>query len=498
MYKRTSKGWLKHLDFILFDELSLQVAFILGYFLRQHVFPPYANNTYLSIGIILAIFDLLVAVMMDSMHNVVKRGYWKEFICTVKHCTMVFLLINLWMFSLKNADAYSRIVLYLTYLFHIAIGYGTRLLWKFHIQHRGVLESGKTAMLAVLDVENAVGMVERLISMPLDGYHLVGVVISDADPKTSGEFFSALPTDVDGKYTINNIPIVCSFKEAPHYIVRNWVDSVYISCRGDRPEIREFMSKCSEMAVTIHYHVPSIGRNGSKQFVEKVGGSTVVTSSVNYATPMQLILKRGMDIFGGLVGSMFALIIMMIIGPKIKKASPGPIMYRSERIGQNGKRFKMNKIRSMYLDADARKASLMAQNRVKDGLMFKLDFDPRIIGNEELPDGTRKTGIGEFVRKTSLDEFPQFFNVLKGEMSLVGTRPPTPDEWEKYEFHHRARLSTKPGITGMWQVSGRSEITDFEEVVKLDTAYIQNWSPGLDLRILLKTVVNVFTRKGAM
>ena len=213
---------------------------------------------------------------------------------------------------------------------------------------------------------------------------------------------------------------------------------------------------------------------------------------------MQLFLKRTIDIIGGLVGSLFALIIITIVGPKIKKASPGPILYKSERIGQNGKRFQMIKIRSMYLDADARKASLMAQNRVKDGMMFKLDFDPRIIGNEELPDGTRKTGIGEFIRKTSLDEFPQFFNVLMGDMSLVGTRPPTPDEWDKYELHHRARLATKPGITGMWQVSGRSEITDFEEVVRLDTSYIQNWSLGLDIKILLKTVINVIKGKGAM
>ena len=105
MYKRTSKGWLKHLDFIFFDELSLQIAFILGYLVRQHAFPPYVNDLYMSIGIILTIFDLLVAVMMDSMHNVVKRGYWKEFTSTVKHCTFVFLLTILWMFSLKNTDA---------------------------------------------------------------------------------------------------------------------------------------------------------------------------------------------------------------------------------------------------------------------------------------------------------------------------------------------------------------------------------------------------------
>ena len=150
------------------------------------------------------------------------------------------------------------------------------------------------------------------------------------------------------------------------------------------------------------------------------------------------------------------------------------------------------------MDAEKRKKELLEQNRVKDGMMFKLDFDPRIIGNVITPDGTKKTGIGEFIRKTSLDEFPQFFNVLLGQMSMVGTRPPTVDEWEKYEYRHRARLATKPGITGMWQVSGRSEITDFEEIVRLDTEYITNFSIALDLKILFKTVVVLFTRKGAM
>ena len=229
-----------------------------------------------------------------------------------------------------------------------------------------------------------------------------------------------------------------------------------------------------------------------------MAGVHVLTSTMNSATPGQMFLKRALDILGGIVGSLAALIIMAIVGPKIKKASPGPILFTQERIGQNGKRFKMYKIRSMYLDAEARKAELMKQNRVSDGMMFKLDFDPRIIGNEVLPDGSHKTGIGEFIRNTSLDEFPQFFNVLMGQMSLVGTRPPTVDEWEKYEYHHRARLTIKPGLTGMWQVSGRSGITDFEEVVKLDTEYINNWSLGLDIRILLKTIVSVIKRDGAM
>ena len=150
------------------------------------------------------------------------------------------------------------------------------------------------------------------------------------------------------------------------------------------------------------------------------------------------------------------------------------------------------------MDAEARKAELMKENRLGDGRMFKLDFDPRVIGNRILPDGTKKTGIGDFIRRTSLDEFPQFFNVLKGDMSLVGTRPPLISEKNLYEPHHKARLAIKPGITGMWQVSGRSDITDFEEVVNLDKEYINNWNIGLDIKILIRTVFLVAKGEGAM
>ena len=219
---------------------------------------------------------------------------------------------------------------------------------------------------------------------------------------------------------------------------------------------------------------------------------------MNYATNKQAFAKRTMDIAGGIVGCIFTGIIFIFIAPVIYISSPGPIFFSQTRVGQNGKRFKIYKFRSMYMDAAERKKELMAQNRVKDGMMFKMDFDPRIIGNKILPDGTKKTGIGHFIRVTSLDEFPQFFNVLKGDMSLVGTRPPTEDEVEKYDLHHRARLATKPGITGMWQVSGRSKITDFEEIVRLDTEYIKKWSIGLDIKILVKTFAVVFKKDGAM
>lgn len=205
-----------------------------------------------------------------------------------------------------------------------------------------------------------------------------------------------------------------------------------------------------------------------------------------------------MDIVGGLVGCLFTLIIMIFVGPAIYIASPGPIFFSQERVGRNGRKFKMYKFRSMYMDAEERKNELMAQNKIGDGMMFKMDFDPRIIGNKVLPNGKKKTGIGQFIRKTSLDEFPQFFNILVGDMSLVGTRPPTLDEWEKYEPHHRARMSFRPGLTGLWQVSGRSNITDFEEVVKLDTKYISEWSVKNDLRIIFKTVVSIMQSDGAI
>ena len=147
----------------------------------------------------------------------------------------------------------------------------------------------------------------------------------------------------------------------------------------------------------------------------------------------------------------------------------------------------------MYRDAEKRKKELMAKNEM-NGLMFKIEADPRIIGSG--PDGTRH-GLGWFIRKTSLDEFPQFWNVLKGDMSLVGTRPPTEDEWKQYKPYHRARLAVKPGLTGMWQVSGRSDITNFEDVVKLDMKYIKNWNLGMDVKILIKTVFVVLGGRGS-
>ena len=241
------------------------------------------------------------------------------------------------------------------------------------------------------------------------------------------------------------------------------------------------------MGVTVHQCLNLEASDSNVQVVERFCGYTVLTSCVQSATAFQSFCKRTLDIIGGLVGMLITGLLVLIIGPMIYIASPGPIFFSQVRVGCGGRKFKIYKFRSMYMDAEERKKELMARNQMQ-GLMFKMDDDPRIIGSG--PDGRRK-GLGWFIRKTSIDEFPQFWNVFKGDMSLVGTRPPTVNEWEEYEYHHRSRLAIKPGITGLWQVSGRSDITDFEEVVKLDVKYIRNWSFGEDIKILFKTVLVV-------
>lgn len=264
------------------------------------------------------------------------------------------------------------------------------------------------------------------------------------------------------------------------------VDEVLLDLQDDE-EIQKETERFLEMGITVHQCLTRVSKeNVHTKTVENFGGYTVLSTSIRIASGRQLFLKRLMDIAGGLAGVVVTGILTIFIGPAIYIKSPGPIFFSQERVGKNGRRFRIYKFRSMYPDAEARKKELMDKNNIKDGMMFKMDDDPRII-----------KGVGNFIRKTSLDEFPQFWNVLKGDMSLVGTRPPTVDEWEKYDLHHRRRLAAKPGLTGMWQVSGRSSITDFEKVVSLDTQYITEWSLGLDIKILFKTVEVIFKEEGA-
>lgn len=481
MYKKGSKGWFKHGDFLVLDLICLHIAFVLSYVIRHGFINPYRIEVYRSMAIFLTMADIMIIFLFETLKNVLKRGYYKEFAAIVQQTLILELLATLYLFSVQDGFIYSRITLYAMGLIYLLLTYFVRLGWKRLLRKR--LKDERTSLIIITTESMAESVVHEIVDYSFERYKLAGIVVIDKN--------------MEGQ-SVHKIPVVATVRTAADFVCREWVDEALVVMPPRDPLPEQLINQLSETGITVHINVGQLPEfEGKRQFVEKIGRYTVLSTSINYATDKQLLGKRILDIIGGLVGCLITIVLFVFIAPAIKKESPGPVFFTQTRIGKNGRKFKMYKFRSMYMNAEEMKKELMDQNNMKDGMMFKMDFDPRVIGNKILPNGQKKTGIGDFIRRTSLDEFPQFFNVLKGDMSLVGTRPPTLDEWEKYELRHRARLSIKPGITGLWQVSGRSKITDFEEVVKLDKQYITDWSMGLDFRILFKTIQSVIKKDGA-
>lgn len=483
MYKKESTGWIKHVDFIILDMICLQIAFVLAYALRIHKLDLYGIILYRNMAIFIEVANMLIMFALGTMKNVLKRGHYRNFVMTLQQGVILGAMSILYLFMIQEGQQYSRTIMISTIVIYILLTYLVRELWKYNIRKK-MQDGGTRSLLMVVSEDVAHATVENMKTNNYARYTLAGLVIIDKE--MTGQ-------NIDG------VEVVADVENAAKYVCKQWIDEVLIVTSDAVPYPKKLIEQFTETGVTVHLNLAKIQNvPGKKQFVEKIGDYTVLTTSINYASTKELMLKRLMDIVGGIAGCLITGILFLFVAPAIYIASPGPIFFVQERVGKNGKRFKMYKFRSMYLDAEERKAELMKDNKLGDGKMFKMDFDPRVIGNKILPDGTHKTGIGDFIRRTSIDEFPQFFNVLKGDMSIIGTRPPLISETNLYELHHRARLAIKPGITGMWQVSGRSDITDFDEVVRLDKEYIANWNIGLDIKILFKTVLVVFKKDGSM
>jgi len=279
-----------------------------------------------------------------------------------------------------------------------------------------------------------------------------------------------------------------SIKDLEYIVHEKGIDQIYFMHRkNDSVDIQPYIDICMEMGVTVRIIMNSYRAEGAHSYVSSVGTYPVLTYHRVSLNASSRAVKRVIDIFGSLVGIILSSPIMLItaLAIWIESKGKGNVIFKQERVGLNGRHFYMYKFRSMCVNAEQMKAQLMKENQMNSNLMFKIQNDPRI------------TKVGKFIRKTSIDELPQFFNVLKGDMSLVGTRPPTLDEVDHYERNHWRRMSIKPGITGMWQVSGRSAITDFDEIVELDTEYIDKWDVLLDFQIIFKTALQVFVHKGA-
>ena len=296
-------------------------------------------------------------------------------------------------------------------------------------------------------------------------------------------YVSAICIVDDGSFEYSNVEVV-HLDNLVTYATRAVVDQVLINLPSEKFMVADFISQFEIMGLPVAVNIAVLDFvTNSEKAIQRFGDSSVVNFSTTFYRSSDVALKRMMDIIGSLIGLVFCGIVSIFLVPLIKKDG-GPAIFAQDRVGRNGRVFKFYKFRSMRVDAEEIKKDLMSQNQMQGG-MFKIENDPRV------------TKIGHFIRKTSLDELPQFWNVLKGDMSLVGTRPPTLDEYMKYTPEQKRRLSFKPGITGLWQISGRSNITNFDDVVKLDVAYLDGWTIWKDIEILLKTIKVVVMKDGA-
>ncbi|MCD8324149.1 MAG: sugar transferase [Clostridiales bacterium] len=477
--KEAKRGsWLKHLDFMILDILLIECAYLLSYEICQpQMFLAGRISLYIYADIVLIVTDVCYVILRPVYKNIIKRNIFHEVRSVLLHSIVLWLVMISSLYMTQLAFLFSRSMMGVFILLCFSFMLIGRVAWKAFLRTQIVKGKRQANMLLISEREHAAYIIRRFRQRVYNGFNLSGLAVMDED--------------IVGQ-KIEGIPVICGRDNLLDYVKEQVIDEVILDLPGGGRENQSLVYGLLNMGVVVHMTMDYDADAFPNIEIERLGGFTVLTTSINTISRSHLAIKRMIDIVAGLVGTAITGVLFLILAPMIYRASPGPIFYAQERIGKNGRCFRMYKFRSMYLDADAQKAALLNQNEMQ-GPMFKIDNDPRIIGSEKGPG----KGIGNWIRKTSIDEFPQFINILKGDMSLVGTRPPTVEEFEQYDYHHKVRLSMKPGLTGLWQVNGRNEITDFEQIVRMDASYIEHWSLLLDFKLILKTIPVVLGKKGA-
>ena len=445
--------------------LSYVVAYVIRYKGTQHM-----GEMDFILCLLLVLFCFLYSFLLDWNHFFFKRGYYEEGLAIVKYSVSMTIFWGFTVFLMRQGDVFSRLVFGVFAILNIVFTYVAHIGLKKYLSHYYKKSISSDKVMFVTIREYAEDVISNIKATSEWSYDVVALAFLDEEVDVS---------------EVAGIPVVAHGDDFLENAKQVAMDVAFLYLPTWKREKIEPLIEAFEMMGIVCYH--SVGHLGNRKSMQSVGsfaGHLVITYETNVIDYRRRLVKRFIDIVGAIVGGIFTLLLSPFIAIAIKLDSKGPVVFKQTRIGRNGRRFYMYKFRSMYLDAEERKAELLEKNEV-DGLMFKMENDPRI------------TKVGKFLRKTSLDELPQFYNVLKGDMSLVGTRPPTVDEFEQYNLRYRRRLSITPGLTGMWQVSGRSDIKDFEEVVKLDLQYIDNWSLSLDIKILLQTVGVVLFGRGS-
>lgn len=480
------------------DMACIVISYMIASFLRYNSKADYGDKTlHYLVCVVILLVGTVYTFLADWDRDFLIRGWFQEFLFVIRFVATISFGTLFVVFFLKWYEILSRLVIINFVWIVIILTYIARVIFKeFYRKH---LSSDKNIINIVVVAEKS--LIEETIDKITNrsdsfGYKVVRAYAVDPEEKSSDDLKDfSLGDDVtcsaraqgdDTKtWYIGDVHVHEGIHNLTERLLTDSFDEVFINTPNiPQNSMEKIILGFEEMGITTHYNLELPGISKAHTQFDDYLGYSVITYCMNRSSYKRLSIKRLMDIIGGFVGLVLTGIITLFLAPAIKLDSPGPVFFSQTRIGKNGRRFKIYKFRSMYIDAEERLKDLQDQNEMS-GLMFKMENDPRI------------TKVGAFIRKTSLDEFPQFLNVLRGEMSLVGTRPPTESEFEQYNEHYRRRLSMTPGLTGLWQISGRSDIQDFDEVVKLDLQYIDNWSLTEDIRILLKTVYVVLFGKGA-
>ena len=458
------------------DVILINVAFAIAYWLRYKLqlvaavddayFVPYKS----FIPISLALTALLLAIYkMSGVYNQPRGAslFDEIFLLLTSTATGIILIVFVIVFFFQ--PLYSRLVFfYAGILITILLGL-SRLVLRMvrdRLRRRG---QGVDRLLIVGAGEVGRTVMRNIVAHPELGYHIVGFV--DDDPEK-------------GKTDIGRFAALGSTANIPRLVREKTIDEVIITLPWMyHRKIVSIIAQCEREQVRVRI-VPDIFQMTLSHLdVEDLGGIPMIGVRDISISGSQLFLKRSMDVALSLLGLVLLLPLFVIVAIAIKLDSPGPIFFRQIRVGKGEKLFACYKFRSMRQGAEEEQEKLMDQNEA-DGVFFKIRDDPRV------------TRVGRFIRRTSIDELPQIFNVLMGHMSLVGPRPAPPSEVQRYQAWHKRRLEVAPGITGLWQVSGRSQLS-FDEMVLLDLYYIENWSPLLDVQIMLRTIPKVILGEGA-
>ena len=456
------------------DLLALNLSFLVAYFLRYNLqvggeipgefdvsYPDYIPIQAAMTGI------LLITYVLKGMYRLPRRGSWVGELSSVLNATSVGVMLLFAGVSMARYPASSRaLFIYLWLLAVLFVGVARTLhrLLAMGLRKQGV------GVKRVLVVGGNNGLGRRIMHSIATERSAAAQVIGFVDLEESDDFgrFRCLGT-------VKDIPIIVNDLQ---------VDEIVIALpAASHDQMLRIMDHCQRKGVSFRV-VPDLYQlRLNRVDVDNVNGIPLIAVSESKIQGWNLLIKRGLDVVVS-VGVLTLLSpLLLVVALAIKLDSAGPVLFRQTRVGRDGQPFTLYKFRSMRRDAEQQLNQLWELNEAS-GPLFKIRDDPRI------------TRAGRLLRRTSIDEFPQLINVLKGEMSLVGPRPPLPNEVEKYEDWHLRRLEVAPGLTGLWQVSGRSEIP-FDEMVMLDIYYIENWSLGMDLSIMLRTVPAVLSGGGA-